>query len=81
MAAGVGAGAGAELRLRAAVVRRHAFSFDLFNLGVTLAAVACRRRAPLSPATRARALDLARRLTHYDAPDFCGDDARAAVTL
>lgn len=61
----------------------YARSFDLFDLGCGLQALAC-AGPPRMPAPRASAgvradlRELARRLTHYDAPDFT-QDAREAL--
>ena len=60
---------------------KYKWSFDLFNLGMTIARLATdprvARRVPND--TRANLLTLARRLTHYGDDDFVGDDANRAL--
>jgi hypothetical protein len=63
---------------RDAAMRRHWRSFDLFNLGMAIAHLACSRSGGLKKAVHARLMRLARALTHYDPPYYC-DDAAAAL--
>jgi hypothetical protein len=65
-----------ERALRKIVAERYAASFDTFGFGMICAHVACRFLKDGEP-VRERLLDLARRLTHYDATDFVQDAAVA----
>lgn len=62
---------------RRGLLRRYVRSIDLFSFGMVLAHVACVFSKRLSRRARARMLELARRLTHYDDPDFTQDAGEA----
>jgi len=66
-----------EAAIRALVLEKHWRSFDLYNMGVILGSLAVTTRG--GAARRAALLAVAVRLTHYDHPEFCGDDAEAAL--
>ena len=70
-----------ERQVRTTIVRRHGRSFDLYNFGLALAHLAYTFGHAWAPATKTRTLALARRLTHYDHPEFVGDDAATALTF
>jgi hypothetical protein len=70
-----------ERQVRTTIVHRHGRSFDLYNFGLALAHLAYTFGHAWAPATKTRTLALARRLTHYDHPEFVGDDAAAALTF
>jgi serine/threonine protein kinase len=66
-----------EEALRRHVLDRYVRSFDLFSFGFILAHIACSGDKELTTGMRQRLLKLARRLTHYDDPDFTQDAADA----
>ena len=68
---------GDEDALRRLVLNRYVRSFDLFSFGFIIAHVACSSDKDLTVGMRQRLLKLARRLTHYDDPDFTQDAADA----
>lgn len=65
---------------RAKLARQYAPSFDTFNLGLCIAAIACRSKSKLNKTMYEALLDLSRRLTHYGDPDFTQDAAVALST-
>lgn len=65
-----------DAAFRRAIAKKYARSFDLFSIGIVIAHIVCDTRS-LSERRKALLGDLARRLTHYGAPDFTQDAGEA----
>jgi serine/threonine protein kinase len=59
-----------------AITKKYACSFDLFSIGMVIAHIVCDTRS-LSARRKAVLGELARKLTHYGAPDFIQDAGEA----
>ena len=71
---------GIDVAVRRAVIRDYVASFDLYNFGLVIASTALSVQS-LTVDQRQILMDLAVRLTHYNHPEFVGNDASEAAAM